>query len=119
MAGVPPTALVVEDESLLAMEVESMLQDRGFGEVALAHSYEEAETLLREGHDLAVFDMNLDGRSARPLVDAHRAGGGLAILLTGYEASELRDLGLPVLAKPVSARAFDRALAELGFGPDA
>jgi DNA-binding response OmpR family regulator len=62
--------LIVEDESLLAMELEELLQTAGYTIVGpfsdLARARQAAH---REAIDLAVLDTNLNGEMVYPLAD--------------------------------------------------
>jgi PAS domain S-box-containing protein len=95
--------LVVEDEALLAMELEGHLQGLGytivgpFGDLARA-----TEACRREAIDVAVLDTNLNGEMVYPLADDLSAHGIPFIFVTGYSASNLpeRFRGAPRVAKP-------------------
>ncbi len=64
-----PRVLVVEDDHLVAMEIEMALLDAGFTVVGIAASAEKAAALARaEKPDLAIMDIRLNG--ARDGVDA-------------------------------------------------
>jgi CheY-like chemotaxis protein len=94
---------VVEDEALLAMELEGHLQGLGytivgpFGDLARA-----TEACRREAIDVAVLDTNLNGEMVYPLADDLSAHGIPFIFVTGYSASNLpeRFRGAPRVAKP-------------------
>lgn len=107
--------LIVEDEMLVAMNIEDMLLDLGHEVAGLASRLEPALSLAREGEfDLAMLDVNLAGETSFPV--AHiLAGRGIPFLFaTGYGvkgvAEEYR--GRPVLQKPFHARDLDLALRQ-------
>ncbi len=99
------SALVLEDEFIIAMDLRDMLLDWGFREVRVAHDGEEAQSVLAGGGvDVLVADFQLpDGTSAN-LIRRAQAGGSIAVLLTGQaiEPRALEEMGSPVvLEKPV------------------
>ena len=96
-------ALVVEDEAFVAFDLEDMLLDIGFEEVEVRASYEGAEAALDTGsYDLAVFDLNLDGRLSVPLVMRARGMGIPVIVASGYTAERvpLPANDIPRVVKP-------------------
>lgn len=64
--------LVVEDEPLLAMDLEAILVGAGFAVVGPAPSLEDALERLREAAavEVAVLDITLDGCLSFPIADA-------------------------------------------------
>jgi two-component sensor histidine kinase/ActR/RegA family two-component response regulator len=105
--------LVVEDESLLAMELEQLLQSEGYSIVGPFSSLARAaESALREPIDLAILDTNLNGEMVYPLADNLSARGIPFIFLTGYGASDLpeRFRAAPRIAKPYDPGALSREL---------
>jgi CheY-like chemotaxis protein len=112
-------ALVVEDESLVAMLVEDMLADLGCEVVATAARLEVAvEKASTLPIDFAVLDVNLAGQLAYPVADALRERGIPFLFATGYGASSLAEgyRHLPALQKPFGDRDLARALASI-LGP--
>jgi CheY-like chemotaxis protein len=115
--------LLVEDEMLVALLLETMLTDLGHrvaGPVArLEKGLEMAE---REAIDVAVLDVNLNGSEVYPIAAALEARGIPFIFASGYGSAGLcpayRDR--PVLQKPYRAadlkaaigRACDRSRAQ-------
>ena len=64
------TALVVEDEPIVAMLAEDLLFDMGFGNVVVSGSVKRALEALRDHRvDLAVLDINLNGEKSFPVAD--------------------------------------------------
>ena len=63
--------LVVEDEMLILMMIETMLADLGCESVIAAATVDQAIALIeRETFDAAMLDVNLKGNSSRPVADA-------------------------------------------------
>jgi DNA-binding response OmpR family regulator len=80
--------LVVEDELLIAMDVEEMLRDMGMEIVGPAGSLEAALELARTEYlDCAVLDVNLgDGTPITPLIDVLSGRGIPFVFITGYSS---------------------------------
>lgn len=77
--------LVVEDEMTIALLIEDMLMDLGHQVVDLAMRLPQALALAQNAEiDLAVLDVNLDGRLSFPVADALAARGVPFIFATGY-----------------------------------
>jgi len=97
--------LVVEDEMLLAMNIEDMLLDLGH-EVGLASRLEAALGLAREGaFDVAMLDVNLAGERSFPVADLLAARGIPFLFATGYGRAGIDEAyrDRPVLQKPFRA----------------
>ncbi len=95
--------LLVEDEPLVAMDVESQLLAAGCIVVGPAPTVERARALIEaEPPDAALLDANLAGTSVETVADALVARGVPFAFATGYgrEALPERHRGVPVLAKP-------------------
>jgi CheY-like chemotaxis protein len=95
--------LLVEDQMIVAMEIESLLHGFGCAVVGPVATLEPALQLAREAAlDAAVLDVNLDGETVGPVAEALQARGIPVVLSTGYGAATLpEDLrGLPLLEKP-------------------
>jgi CheY-like chemotaxis protein len=101
--------LVVEDEALISLLIESMLRDLGCETVACAHSVQHALTLLdrtKTPIDAAVLDINLGGNLVFPVAAALDDRDIPFAFLTGYGA-----VGVPerfkdatVVQKPFTER---------------
>lgn len=110
--------LVIEDESLIAMELEDMLEDLGHLVLGVGGSVSLALGLLdRFGPELdaVLLDANLGGKSAAPVADALRERGVPFVVASGYELDEVRQLGsdAPRLAKPYGKEEVRKALSSL------
>lgn len=99
------SALILEDEFIIAMDLRDMLLDWGFREVRVAHSGEEAMSALANGGvDLVVADFQLPDGNSAALIGKAQAGGSIVVMLTGQEIepAALVGMGSPaVLGKPV------------------
>jgi CheY-like chemotaxis protein len=107
--------LVVEDEMMIAMLIEDMLDAFGCRLVGPATSVPRALELLdKEQVEVAVLDLNLDGKDTYAIADALRQKGVPFIFATGYGLTGVRVEyeNRPVLQKPFQARELETALVE-------
>jgi DNA-binding NtrC family response regulator len=93
------SVLVIEDEALIAMSVESCLQDAGAA-VVVANSVALAQSALDEGipFDAAVVDLRLADGNASPLIRVLSERGIPVVISTGDEV----DRGQPALSKAIA-----------------
>ena len=109
--------LVVEDEMLLAMELESLLEEQGCAIIGPVSTVGRALSLLdNERVDVALLDLNLNGQPAAPVAAALTAQGVPFVLVTGYgesQSSEPELQGAPRVDKPVDHQELVRALAHV------
>ncbi len=107
--------MIVEDEMLVAMELEALLAEQGCAVIGPAPTADRALALLAEGlPDAAILDVNLNGQTATPVAAALRAQNVPFLLATGYSQSlqlELKDT--PRVDKPVNHERLVRVLAQL------
>ena len=106
--------LVVEDESLVAMLLETILQDMGCTPVGPASNIDEGEALARDeaSLDAALLDVNVAGRQVFPVAAALKARGVPFVFSTGYGEGGLPDewRGNPTIQKPFTEAAIRDAL---------
>ncbi|NHK27056.1 response regulator [Parvularcula flava] len=97
--------LVVDDEPLIAMEIETTLSQAGFEVVHMAQSVETALTFLKDGVQLdgAVLDANLHDESARPVVERLQELGVPLLMVSGYSADQIGPWAeeVKLLRKPI------------------
>jgi CheY-like chemotaxis protein len=108
--------LIVEDEMLVAMNIEDMLLDLGHEVAGIASRLEPALALAREGQfDLALLDVNLAGQQSFPIAEVLRDRGLPFLFATGYGLKGIIEefRGRPVLQKPFRERDLQQALASL------
>jgi len=115
------SVFLVEDEVMIRMMVADMLEELGYRVAAEAGDIAEAAELVRStDFDLAILDVNVNGKVISPVAELIRAKGRPFIFATGYGSSglpeEYRDR--PSLQKPFQletlGRAIDEALREGG-----
>jgi CheY-like chemotaxis protein len=96
--------LVVEDESLVAMLLETILEDMGCNPIGPVSSVDEAlSTIAGEAHiDAALLDVNVAGVQVFPVAQALRDRGVPFVFSTGYGEGGLPDewRGQPTIQKP-------------------
>lgn len=120
--GTPPTEelprdlriMLLEDQMLIAMDVEGMFADRGFSAVSTVSSVAEAMKLIgRAPPAIAVLDVNLGDGTSLEVAERLRALSIPFIFATGYGEGgiippELSDV--PVVRKPYDAEVLLRTL---------
>jgi DNA-binding response OmpR family regulator len=94
---------LVEDEAMIRMMVADMLEELGHTTAAEAGTLDQALELAQSAEfDLAILDVNLNGKVITPVAELIRARGRPIIFATGYGSEgvpeEFRDL--PALQKP-------------------
>ena len=85
--------IIIEDEPLIALDLEEAVLDAGCNVGGIARTVDEGLALLNEGGcDGAVLDANLNGISARPLVEWLRAEDVPFIVVSGYTRDQIEFL---------------------------
>jgi len=105
MSTRPPgcSVFLVEDEVMIRMMVADMLEELGYSVAAEAGEINEAVKLAQSTEfDLAILDVNVNGKVITPVAELIRARNRPFIFATGYGSSglpeEYRDR--PALQKP-------------------
>ena len=107
--------LLLEDEFLIAMDVEQICRDHGAREVVVARTLEEAEQALAGARfDAAIVDLMLAGVSTLPFAAILQERAVPFIFASGY--SDTQELtrafpGTAVIAKPYAGNDLVEALA--------
>ena len=105
--------LVVEDESLVAMLLETILEDMGCETVGPAATIDEGLRLAADPRlDAALLDVNVSGRQVFPIAAALKDRGVPFVFSTGYGEGGLPDewRGHATLQKPFTEAAVRAAL---------
>ena len=95
--------LIVEHEPFIALTLEDMLDELGFGLAGTVAQVSEALDLIgREPVDCALLDVNLGSEKIDPVADLLATRGCPFIFTTGYGRSGIPNghAGRPVLQKP-------------------
>jgi CheY-like chemotaxis protein len=111
--------LIVEDEMLVAMNIEDMLLELGHEVAGLAGRLQPGLALVREAaFDVAMLDVNLAGEQSFPIADALADKGIPYLFATGYGAKGVIEAHrhAPILQKPFRARDLELALQALAAG---
>jgi len=106
--------LVVEDEAFLVMLIEDMLGELGFEIAGMATRVAPALSLVAAlEFDLAILDVNLDGRMSFPVADVLDKRGVPYIFATGYGSAGIDApfKGRTVIKKPFDMDDLQRAIA--------
>src|SRR5689334_4361000 len=102
LAGVK--ALVVEDEFVIALELDVALRGLGCVVIGVAASCDEALALLERARpDIGLLDVKLAAGDSGPAAAALRSAGVPFVVVTGYPAEAITDPLLraaPRLTKP-------------------
>ena len=108
------TILVVEDESLVAMLLETILEDMGCATLGPVSTIDEALAVIADGSafDGALLDVNVAGKEVFPVAEALKAKGVPFVFSTGYGEGGLPDQwrGQATIQKPFTEDAVKAAL---------
>ena len=106
--------LVIEDESLVAMLLETILDDMGCAVVGPESNIDDGLlAVTTEGAlDAALLDVNVAGREVFPVAEALKARGVPFVFSTGYGEAGLPEhwRGHPTIQKPFTEGAIREAL---------
>lgn len=105
--------LIVEDEILVAMNVEDMVVELRHTVAAVATRLNQALTLAASSEiDLAILDLNLSGSLSFPVADILRQRGIPFMFATGYGAHGLTEeyRNETVLVKPYGVHQLENAI---------
>jgi DNA-binding response OmpR family regulator len=110
------SVLIVEDETLVALDAEMQLTDAGARVMGNARSIEEAKQYIAStSFDVAILDVNLNGQLSYPLADLLACRGIAFVFASGY--SEFDGLperwrATPVVNKPYNGGELAAAIAQ-------
>ncbi|MGE0503050.1 MAG: response regulator [Rhizobiaceae bacterium] len=112
--------IVVEDEALVAINLEDMLIELGYEVLGPAMRLEAAMKLVETGAsaDAAILDVNLAGAPVFPVAALLAERGVPIVFATGYGVAGLPEpwRGHPVLQKPYTLEEVAAALAKAVAG---
>ena len=107
---------IVEDETMIAMQIEDALLDVGCIVIGIAGMLEEAlELIAREQPDAVTLDGNLAGTLSGPIAKYLEARGIPYLVITGYVELAISDPWLaaaPKLQKPFTLPSLTQAAAQ-------
>ena len=123
-----PRVLIVEDEALVAMDVEDALTQAGYGVCGVASSEAQALSMADRTHrQFAIVDIDLNPGDARVIARLLRRRHGAAVLFATGQCDDIRRLdnsaAIACLPKPYRAEMAPRALCVIdrishGDGPE-
>lgn len=108
-------ALLVEDEGVVAILIESMLTELGYQVVGPVPRLAKALDVARgEDFDVAVLDVNLHGSSSFPIADVLLEKGVPFVFATGYGAPGIPSYlsATAVLQKPFRTQQLAEAIGQ-------
>jgi CheY-like chemotaxis protein len=106
--------LIIEDEAMIAMAIEDTLAAFGCTVAGVASRLEDAlSTISSLLFDIAILDVNLNGRHTYPVAETLARNGVPFVLATGYGAAAIPEAfrSFPILAKPFRRADLKRSLA--------
>jgi two-component system, response regulator PdtaR len=102
-----PNILIVEDEMLVAMDIEAIILDANWKVIGPVPDVPQALSMLQtKPPDAVCLDMNLNGVPSTPIVDALNKLGIPFVVVTGYSTGKATDPaygGAPIVHKPFTA----------------
>lgn len=101
--GKPSSVLLVEDNAMIALDIEDILMAHGISTVHLARTLDEAERHQATNLDLAILDFHLGKKTTESLAKSLKANGVPVIFVSGFAErlsmpKELMDV--PIVVKP-------------------
>jgi CheY-like chemotaxis protein len=110
--------MIVEDQMLIALELEQILQEAGLEVVATLTSSQQSIGYLADGPlpDLAILDVNLGDTTSEPIAHVLKQKGVPFMFATGYDNGNdvpAAFSDVPVVRKPYSGETIVRQLDRL------
>src|SRR5271165_2727216 len=119
MSSAGKRVLVVEDEMMIRMLLEGMLDDLGHTVAGEAGEIDEAIALATQADfDVALLDVNLNGRPITPVVEILVKRGVPFVFASGYGERGVPEAyrGSPTLQKPFQVEALAEAIEAAAAG---
>tara|TARA_R110000782_G_scaffold86934_1_gene168383 strand:- start:688 stop:1077 length:390 start_codon:yes stop_codon:yes gene_type:complete len=117
-----PQILIVEDEILIAMDLEDMVVEMGGRAIASAHNIQTAIKMAETIEaDAAILDVDVAGQLVFPVADILAARGIPFLFNTGHSAEDVlraRYASAPICRKPTLPRQLKKALRALLTPPE-
>ena len=107
------TALIVEEEFLIALDIQRMLENHDVEQTLFARSAGEAESLRARQPDIAIVEIRAEDTASRQLVQELNQAGVAVVLATADARMRhgFPDMpGLAVVIKPVPEEAMASAI---------
>src|SRR4051812_32621322 len=105
--------LLLEDEYLIAMDVELLCREHGAAEVAIKLSLDELGDQSLEDFDVAIVDLILSGASTLPFAERLRSRDLPFVFASGYAGEDVatRFPGVRIVSKPYAETDLIEAIA--------
>jgi DNA-binding response OmpR family regulator len=103
----PKRILIVEDDALIAMDLQFICEDAGWQVIGPAGTLEKGLELADQNHiDIGVLDMNLRSATSYPIAQALVGKNVPVVFLSGSEGDDRPDdiKDVLVIAKPVDTQ---------------
>jgi len=115
LTSMPKTVLVVDDEALIALDIQSQLEDAGHAAFVANNLQAALDLMQRERFDVAIVDWHLKDEISAPLIDMLQQRQVPFILCSGSALDELAGLfpASPMLTKPFASDDLLGALHQL------
>lgn len=111
-----PRILIIEDEPMLAIDIEETLTEAGYVVAGIAGELTKAMALIKDcDYEAAIVDANLAGVSAGPAARSLTARGIPFVVLSGYSEAQQSDdfVGARRLQKPCRSSQLIAALKDV------
>jgi ActR/RegA family two-component response regulator len=109
------SAIIVEDNQLLAIHLEFMLESIGFSKISVANSLSSAQSMLDiSKYSVAIIDLNLGDGNGLIIADRCTSEGVPFLISTGYggDMQAAFKNGEIVLQKPYTMSDLEQALSK-------
>lgn len=107
--------LVLEDEYLIAMDIEQLCRDHGAEDVSIFHHVPDISDNAAIAFDIAILDLMLNDESTLPFAESLRSRGIPFVFASGYADDYdrfARFSGVPVISKPYNPEELVGAIAQ-------
>ncbi|ALG91738.1 hypothetical protein TQ29_02225 [Actibacterium sp. EMB200-NS6] len=108
--------LIVEDEILLAIDLQNLLEEKGLEVVGIVPSVQKALQAVADLRpDVATLDLNLRGQSSQPVADALHQSGIPFVVTSGYTTMmcDFSYQNVPFVKKPIDENELMEALRSM------
>lgn len=109
--GFSGRALIIEDDALIALDLQEMLERSGFGPVEIAFTAEAAERSAQQSYAVAIVDIKLASGTSLAAARMLQGNGTPLVFTTGYAGGVSPAFAnAPVLLKPFDEGRLNEAL---------
>jgi DNA-binding response OmpR family regulator len=112
----PQRILIVEDQMILALSIETLLEDLGYEPVGpVAHLATAIPVALNDSLDAALLDVDLGGESAEPIAEILSRRGVPFAVITACERDRLPAAmrGHPYIRKPYADGEIEAVVSDM------